>query len=73
MNKLIHYLFHNPRIILVVTLFKLSPLFSDKVYLKLLYYIDFGKKLNLKNPLTFNEKLQWREFNKQVQNYEMFL
>lgn len=55
MNKLIYYLLHNPRIRLVATLFKLSPLFSDEVYLKLLYYIDFGKKLNLKNPVTFNE------------------
>lgn len=73
MNKLIHYLFHNPRIILVVTLFKLSPLFSDKVYLKLLYYIDFGKKLNLKNPLTFNEKLQWLKLYDRRPEYTMMV
>jgi len=31
----------------------------DKQYLKLRYYIDMGKKLNLKAPKTFNEKIQW--------------
>ena len=32
---------------------------SDKTYLKLKYRIVVGKKLDLKNPKTFNEKLQW--------------
>ena len=32
---------------------------SDKVYLKKLYKFRTGKKLNLKNPETFNEKLNW--------------
>lgn len=32
---------------------------SDKVYLKLLFRAKMGKRLNLKNPQTFNEKLQW--------------
>lgn len=31
----------------------------DKTYLKLWYYANTGKKLNLKNPQTFSEKLQW--------------
>ena len=31
----------------------------DKVYLKLLYRLRFGRKLDLKHPKTFNEKLQW--------------
>lgn len=31
----------------------------DKVYLKLIYYCETGKKLNLLNPITFNEKIQW--------------
>lgn len=31
----------------------------DKLYLKLLYQVRMGKKLNLKNPVTFDEKLQW--------------
>ncbi len=31
----------------------------DKIYLKSRYKARIGKKLNLKNPKTFNEKLQW--------------
>ena len=31
----------------------------DKLYLKLLYRRVFNKKLDLKDPRTFNEKLQW--------------
>ncbi len=32
---------------------------NDKLYLQMRYYLEFGKPLNLKNPVTFNEKLQW--------------
>lgn len=32
---------------------------SDKAYIKKKYREKFGKELNLKNPQTFNEKLQW--------------
>lgn len=36
---------------------------SDINYLKLRYYLSFNKKLNLSNPQTFNEKLQWLKLN----------
>ncbi len=32
---------------------------SDEKYLKFFYKLNMGKKLNLDNPKTFNEKLQW--------------
>lgn len=32
---------------------------SDTVYLKILYFVRLGKRLDLNNPQTFNEKLQW--------------
>lgn len=32
---------------------------SDKTTLKLIWLGAYGKRLNLKNPTTFNEKLQW--------------
>lgn len=32
---------------------------SDESYLKKKYYAKFGKKLNLSNPQTFSEKIQW--------------
>lgn len=32
---------------------------SDKTFVSLEYWLTVGKKLELKNPTTFNEKLQW--------------
>lgn len=32
---------------------------DDKTYLKLFYFIFLGRRLNLRSPSTFNEKLQW--------------
>lgn len=34
-------------------------LLPDKIFLELKYAYFFHKKLNLKSPMTFNEKLQW--------------
>ena len=31
----------------------------DSVFIKLKYKLIIGKKLNLQNPKTYNEKLQW--------------
>ena len=38
---------------------KATRVLPDELYLKLIYRIRMGKKLNLKAPKTFNEKLQW--------------
>ena len=32
---------------------------NDKTYLSILYFATFWKKMNWKNPQTFNEKLNW--------------
>lgn len=31
----------------------------DKAYLKMIFFLEIGKRLNLDNPQTYNEKLQW--------------
>lgn len=36
---------------------------SDSAYIRLLFKSKMGYKLNLKNPVTFNEKLQWLKLN----------
>ena len=36
---------------------------SDKQFVCITYWLKFGKKLNLKNPQTCNEKLQWLKLN----------
>lgn len=35
----------------------------DKPYLKMVYRIKTGKKLNLKNPVGFNDKMNWLKLN----------
>lgn len=41
----------------------------DSTYLKLAFYFRTGNKLNLKNPETFNEKLQWLKLNDRNSEY----
>ncbi len=41
----------------------LSPLFPDRMYIKLLSKIRCGYSFNLDNPKTFNEKLNWIKLN----------
>ena len=53
------FYFRNPNAILLSLLMRLNWAFPDKLYLKLLYRLKMGKRLNLKRPKTFNEKLQW--------------
>lgn len=38
---------------------KFDYLFSDKVFIRVKFYLNLGYWPNLKNPQTFNEKLQW--------------
>lgn len=38
---------------------KIMRIIPDKIYLKLMFKIKLNQKLNLKNPRTFNEKIQW--------------
>lgn len=38
---------------------RLFPVLNDKKFIKILYKFYINKKLNLDNPHTFNEKLQW--------------
>jgi len=42
---------------------------SDKAYLSMLYRKMFNKKLDLKDPKTFNEKLQWLKLYDRQEKY----
>lgn len=62
MNKFLKY-FKYPSMILV-TLSKRNIIkVSDETFLKILYKFNINKELNLENPQTFNEKLQWLKLN----------
>lgn len=41
----------------------------DSLYLKIIYKHIFHKNLDLKNPLTFNEKMQWLKINNRDPQY----
>lgn len=55
-----HSLLHNRRHI-VFAIFRRIPWIipNDELYLKIYYWLSLRKPLNLKNPVLFNEKLQW--------------
>ena len=57
-NKALYFLSH-PKNLILGALYHLAPYISDKTYLRLVYYFHTGKRLNLKDPKCFNEKLQW--------------
>jgi hypothetical protein len=58
-SKLIKIL-RNPLLLIAHSITDMTRFISnDEIYLKILYYCYMHKKLNLKDPLTYNEKLQW--------------
>lgn len=59
LNKAFHFLFHNPSEILAYGFMKTAGFISDDIYLKILYRLKMGRKLDLINPDTYNAKLQW--------------
>ncbi len=50
-----------------------TSLLPDKVYLKKLYRQRTGKELNLKNPQTFTEKLNWLKLYDRRPEYTMMV
>ena len=59
MNKIFHNL-KAPRELAIKILGKISPLIkSDRLYLSIRYRLFMKRRLNLDNPQTFNEKLNW--------------
>ena len=59
----------NPRKLAVYLLLKIAPILSDRFFLKVLFRLRMGYKLNLDNPVTFNEKLQWLKLNNRKPEY----
>ncbi|MBQ3714299.1 MAG: hypothetical protein IJM92_19955 [Fibrobacter sp.] len=71
MNKLNTFLklLKNDRFGIICALIKnvqktcIGRLLSDSLFIKLVYFANFRKRLNLNNPQSFNEKLQWLKLN----------
>ncbi|MDR0907701.1 MAG: hypothetical protein LBM63_03740 [Rikenellaceae bacterium] len=58
-SKLLGYLIHEPKKFVTAGLMRLSPIIPERLYLKWLFRLKMGYRLNLDNPQTFSEKLQW--------------
>ncbi len=46
---------------------------SDRQYLKMMYYLNIGKRLNLDHPTSFNEKLQWLKIHDRRPEYSVMV
>lgn len=65
----------NPGMYFIMAIGKVIPdtVGADRFYLKLLYKNRMKKKLNLDNPTTYNEKLQWMKLYNRNPNYTMMV
>lgn len=74
MDKRIIKALTNPRYAGLAIMHKLSPFIkNDELYLKIVYWLSMGKRLNLKNPTTFNEKLQWLKLYNRKPEYTVMV
>lgn len=76
-KKLTHCIFHDRSRLLLAVVKRIGRLLPDKLYLKILFRLYMGYPLNLDNPQTFSEKLQWLklynrrpEYTQMVDKYE---
>lgn len=58
MSKISRFIAH-PSSMLLSLIMHAGKCLPDRIYLLWLYRLKMGKPLNLKNPRTFSEKLQW--------------
>lgn len=57
-SKIYNYI-KKPNLLGISILSRFAPIIPDKQYLKWRFRLEMGYKLNLDNPQTFSEKLQW--------------
>lgn len=74
--KIMNYIKEPKNIILTLANHNILKI-SDETYLKILYKVKMNKELNLENPQTFSEKIQWLKlynrnpkYTKMVDKYE---
>ncbi len=71
-KEIINCVLHNPFKLIVACLVRIAPIFPDRLYLKMLFRLRMGYKLNLDNPRTFSEKLQWLKlYNRKPEYIQM--
>ena len=53
--------------------YRIGKFVPDKVWIQIKYYHSFKKFCNLKNPQTFNEKIQWLKLHDRKPEYTMMV
>lgn len=71
--KIKKYIENPYRIINLIAKTGIMNWMNDEIYLKMRYRATLGKKLNLKNPKTFNEKIQWLKINDRKDYYHLLV
>jgi hypothetical protein len=71
-NKYKKYLFNPKKLILPLGARGFLNWLSDRKYLEIAYWARTGKKLNLENPTTYNEKLQWLKLYDRNPEYTIY-
>lgn len=69
MKKLLSLLLHPDKLLFSMGMHGWIRFLKDETYLKLMYWCRFHRKLDLKNPRTFNEKLQWLKLHDRKPEY----
>ena len=70
MDKRIIKVLTSPRYMGSVILHRFDRLIkNDALYLKMEYYFQTGRRLNLNNPKSYNEKLQWLKIHDRKPEY----
>lgn len=72
MLSIVEYV-HHPRLFIIAILKKVWFLFSDDWYLRFLYWLEMGHPLNLDNPRTFTEKIQWLKLYNREKIYSVMV
>lgn len=63
----------NPRTTAVVLLEHFGQWLPESVYLRIMFRLRIGHKLHLRNPKTFNEKMQWLKLYNRRPEYTMMV
>ena len=68
-------LFHciSPQKLIISLVYHTPYLWSDETYIKIMFRMFMGKSLDLKNPRSFSEKLQWLKLYNRKPEYTMMV
>lgn len=72
-NTAFRLFFQSPNLFIAQLLHDFPFLLSDKLYIKVVYWLKMGKRLDLKNPQLFTEKIQWLKLFDRNPCYSIFV